>query len=114
MESKLNYQDCPYINGVPLCIFLSETYQRFLKTGEPEVTDDVRRRYDALVDKRLSGVLSPEEADELCRLETEMDGSDYADQPPDKSWREAREAEQREAEQKLNVIRARIERKDEQ
>jgi|GEM_PF-395376 len=93
---------------VPLYAYLSETYQRFLKTGEPEVTDDVRRRYDALVDKRLSGELSPEEDDELYRLEAEMDGSDYAAHPPDDSWREAREADRRKAERKLDGFANRI------
>lgn len=102
------YYPADFKDAVPLYAFLSETYQRFLKTGEPEVTDDVRRRYDALVDKRLSGELSPQEDDELYRLEAEMDGSDYAAHPPDDSWREAREAAQREAERKLDGVANRI------
>ena len=66
------------------------------------------RRYDAMVNKRLSGKLSPEENDELYRLEAEMDGSDYAAQQPDDSWREARQAERREAARKLDGIANRI------
>ncbi len=102
------YYPPDFKNTVPLYAYLSDTYQRFLKTGNPEVTDDVRRRYDALVDKRLSGKLSAQEDDELYRLEAEMDGSDYAAHPPDDSWRKARETERREAERKLDGVANRI------
>lgn len=102
------YYPPDFKDAVPLHAFRSETYQRFLKTGEPEVTDDMRQRYDTLIDKRLSGKLSPEEDDGLYRLEAEMDGSDYAAQPPDNSWREAREAERHESERTLDGIASRI------
>ena len=34
----------------------TETYKNFLKTGNPEVTDEVHLRYDALIDKKLANI----------------------------------------------------------
>lgn len=98
-----------YPNGskatVPLHIYLSQTYQRYLKTGEVEVTAEIRQRYDELIDKRLAGAeLTGKEDDDLHRLEAEMDGSDYAAQPLDDSSRTAREAERRQARSSLDEI----------
>ncbi len=102
------YYPADFKEILPLYAYLSETYQRYLETGDPEVADDVRRRYDELIDKRLAGELTPEEGDQLRRLEAEMDGSDYAAQPLDDSWREAREAERRAAGKRLDRIANRI------
>lgn len=97
-----------YIDGVPSDAWSSATYQRFLTTGETEVTDDVRRRYDALVGKRLVSTLEPAEESELARLETEMDGSDYAAHPRDYSWFEARKVERDKVDRELCEIVKRI------
>ncbi len=102
------YYPAEFKHNVPLYAYLSETYQRYLRTGDPEVSENVRRRYDELIDKRLAGELTPAEDDELHRLEAEMDGSDYAAQPLDDSWREAREADRREAGKRLDSIANRI------
>jgi len=95
-------------NVLPLYVYLSQTYQRYLETGNAEVSDDIRRRYDELIDKRLANDLTAEQGDELYRLEAEMDASDYASRPLDDSWREAREAERRQAGKKLDRIANRI------
>lgn len=89
---------------VPLYVYLSDTYQRFLCDGTTDVSPEVRSRYDALVDKRLQSELDAAECDELHWLEAEMDGSDYAAQPPDESWLTAREAEQRASRERIDKI----------
>jgi hypothetical protein len=68
------------------------------------VTCEIRQRYDELVDKRLAAELTAEEDDKLHWLEAEMDGSDYAAQPLDDSWRAAREAERRQARSSLDEM----------
>ncbi|HNQ23030.1 MAG TPA: N-6 DNA methylase [Phycisphaerae bacterium] len=93
---------------VPLYVYLTDTYQRFLREGTGGVPAELRARYDELLDKRLQTELDPAERDELHRLEAEMDGGDYAAQPPDDSWLAAREAEQRASRQTMDQISARI------
>lgn len=90
---------------VPLHIYVSETYQRHLETGDAEVTTAIRQRYDDLINKRLAGgKLTAGEEDELHRLEAEMDAGDYASQPLDDSWQAARAAERRQTQSKLDEI----------
>ncbi len=89
---------------VPLYVYLSDTYQRFLRVGTATVSTEVQTRYDQLVDKRLQTKLTPAERDDLHRLEAEMDGGDYAAHQPDDSWLEACEAEQRESRQRMDQI----------
>lgn len=89
---------------LPLYAYVSVTYQRYLRTDNPEVSDDVRRRYDELIDKRLSADLTLDEKEQLHRLEAEMDGSDYAAHPPDYTWFEAQEADRRRAREELDGL----------
>jgi hypothetical protein len=89
---------------VPLYVYLSDTYQRFLRDRTSDVTPDVRRRYDELIDKRLQTELTPAERDELHWLEAEMDGSDYAANPPDDAWLEACEEEHRASRRTMDRI----------
>jgi hypothetical protein len=89
-------------------IIQSDTYRRFLETGEPEVTDEVRERYHALTDISLSRPLTPDEETELQALRVEMDASDFASCPPDKSWLRARTCEHREVQRKLDAIKAQL------
>ena len=89
---------------VPLYVYLSDTYQRFLRDGALAVPAKVQRRYDELIDKRLQTKLTSTERDGLYRLEAEMDGSDYAAHQPDDSWLEGCEAEQRASRQKMDQI----------
>jgi hypothetical protein len=90
---------------VPLHIYLSKTYQRYLRTGDAEVAAEIRQRYDELIDKRLAGSkLTSGEESELYRLESEMDGGDYASEPLDDSWQAARAAERQQTQSKLDEI----------
>ena len=89
---------------VPLYVYMSDTYQRFLRDGTATVSADMRTRYDELVDKRLQTKLTAAERDRLHRLEAEMDGSDYAAHPPDDSWLEDCEDQQRASRQRMDQI----------
>ncbi|HUU83442.1 MAG TPA: hypothetical protein VM243_08065 [Phycisphaerae bacterium] len=90
--------------SVPLYVYLSDTYQRFLRDGTTAVSAEIQTRYDELVDKRLQTKLTPAERDELHRLEAEMDGSDYAAHQPDDSWLETCEVERRASRQRMDRI----------
>lgn len=90
--------------SVPLYVYLSDTYQRFLRDGTTAVSAEMQTRYDELVDKRFHTELTPAERDALHRLEAEMDGSDYATHQPDESWLEACEAERRASRHRMDRI----------
>lgn len=99
-----SYYPDDFTECVPLYVYLSDIYQRFLQDGTLAVPAKVQRRYDELIDKRLQTELSAAERDELHRLEAEMDGSDYAARQPDDSWLEACEAEQQASRQRMDQI----------
>lgn len=98
------YYPDDFTASVPLYVYLSDTYQRFLRDGTAAVSADVQTRYDVLVDKRLQTELTPTERDEVHRLEAEMDGSDYAAHQPDDSWLETSEGEQRASRERMHQI----------
>jgi hypothetical protein len=98
------YYPSGFENAVPLYAFLSDTYQRFLDGGPARVSDNIRRRCDTLIDRKLESELGDDELDELHRLEAEMDGADYAVHPPDDEWLGEREAERRKADERMGRI----------
>jgi hypothetical protein len=63
---------------VPLYVYLSKTFQQARRGKSPELTGRQEERYDALVAKSDTGNLTDSEADELDRLQAEVDGRDYA------------------------------------
>jgi hypothetical protein len=63
---------------VPLYVYLSKTFQQGLRGKTPELTNRQEERYDTLVAKADAGSLTDAEADELDRLQAEVDGRDYA------------------------------------
>ncbi len=63
---------------VPLYAYLSEAFQRALRGESPELTEEREDRYDELAAKCDAGELTSAGADELHRLQAEVDGRDYA------------------------------------
>ena len=63
---------------IPLYAYRSESYQRWLKGGSPELSDRDVARYEALVEKSEEGRLTERETERLHKLQAEMDGRDYA------------------------------------
>jgi hypothetical protein len=72
------YYPTDFKADVLLYAYLSEPFQRALRGEPPELTDEQERRYDELVARSDAATLSPAEADELHRLQADVDGRDYA------------------------------------
>jgi len=73
-----SYYPTDFKADVPLYAYLSEPFQRALRAEAPELTDEQDQRYDELVARSDAGTLTHVEADELHRLQAEVDGRDYA------------------------------------
>jgi len=76
--SFTRYYPVDFTADVPLYAFLSEPFQRALRGESPDLSDEQERRYDDLVARSDAGTLTRAEADELHRLQGEVDGRDYA------------------------------------
>jgi hypothetical protein len=72
------YYPTDFQADVPLYAYLSESFQRALRSEPPELTDGQERRYDELVARLDSGSLTYVEAEELHWFQAEVDGRDYA------------------------------------
>ncbi len=98
------YYPTGFGQAIPLYAYLSDPFQDALHGGSPDIPNDRLDRYDALIDKQLSGELSESEDDELHWLQAEVAGRDYATQVPDTTWLESIEESQREARLSLGEI----------
>jgi hypothetical protein len=72
------------------------------------MAEDHERRYEELNERSLTGALRPAEEDELYALQAEIDGRDYALQPPDDSWLESVESAQKQEERELGSLADRL------
>jgi hypothetical protein len=72
------YYPADFDAPVPLYAYLSHSFQQALRGESPDLTDEEERRYDELLAKEETGTLAEAEADELHRLQAEIDGRDYA------------------------------------
>lgn len=68
-------QDTP---DVPLYALYSQSYQRALAGGSPELPEKDRLRYEQLVAESHNRKLTKREAERLHALQAEVDGRDYA------------------------------------
>jgi hypothetical protein len=71
---------------VPLYVFLSDSFQRWLDGRSPELEAVQQTRYETLVEKSESGRLTNGETEALHHLQAEVDGRDYALQTPKDFW----------------------------
>lgn len=62
---------------VPLYAYLSDSYQRAMSGGSPELPAKDLQRYKALCEKADSGRLTQKEDDRLYELQAEIDGRDF-------------------------------------
>ena len=67
----------PDTPDVPLCAYLSGSYQRALKGGSPDLPAQDLERYNSLCEKADSGKLTIRETERLHDLQAEIDGRDY-------------------------------------
>lgn len=72
-----------------------------------EVEDLIRKR-DPLIDRKLAGTLTPEEAAELDRIETELDAAEEKEFPVDTTWFRKREQEAQESSKRLDELCRRV------
>ena len=68
------YYPTGFGQAIPLYAYLSDPFQDALHGGSPDIPNDRLDRYDALIDKQLSGELSESEDDELHWLQAEVAG----------------------------------------
>jgi hypothetical protein len=93
---------------IPLYAYLSHTYQNIQSGRSAGMAEDRERRYEELNERSLSAALRPGEEDELYALQAEIDGRDYALQPPDDSWLESVESAQGKEERELGSLADRL------
>jgi hypothetical protein len=72
------------------------------------MAEDRERRYEQLNERSVTEALRPDEEDELYALQAEVDGRDYALQPPDDSWLESVESAQGKEERELGSLANRL------
>jgi hypothetical protein len=93
---------------VPLYVFLSKTFQKTLRGKTSEWTKRQEERYDSLVAKLDTGSLTDAEAEELNRLQAEVDGRDYALQMNLKTTSDETTVDHRSADAKLKRLDDRL------
>lgn len=73
-----SYYPANFEADVSLYAYLSDAFQRALRDESPELEDEQEQRYGDLVVRSDAGGLTAAEAEELHRLQAEIDGRDYA------------------------------------
>ncbi len=94
--------------NIPLYAYLSHTYQDIQSGRSVGMAEDRERRYEQLNERSVTEALRPDEEDELYALQAEVDGRDYALQPPDDSWLESVESAQGKEERELGSLANRL------
>jgi hypothetical protein len=94
--------------NIPLYAYLSHTYQDIQSGRSAGMAEHRERRYEELNERSLTRALMPREEDELYELQAEIDGRDYALQPPDDSWLESVESAQEQEERELGRLADRL------
>ncbi len=98
-----SYYPQDFTADVPLYAYLSATFQRTLRGESPELTPEQDQRYDELVGRSDAGSLIDDEAEELHRLQADVDGRDFARQMTQEPW--SREAAKRHRATEANLKR---------
>lgn len=103
-----SYYPRDFTVDVPLYAYLSEPFQRALRGESPELTAEQDERYDQLASRADVGNLTDEEAEELHRLQADIDGRDFAAQVTPEPWTREAAARHRAAEANLKRMGDRL------
>ena len=72
------YYPSDFTADVPLYVYLSDSFQQFVRGKTPQLKIEQEQRHDVLVAKSDAGRITSSEKEELHRLQAEVDGRDYA------------------------------------
>jgi hypothetical protein len=93
---------------VPLYAYLTDSYKS-LKAGDGDgLSPSLNIRYEELVKARDAGHATPSQLLELHRLQAEIDGRDYATQPPNANWQDEEEKKRRDFKVTIGEVASRL------